>query len=83
MKRLLPSVGKTLVSRATILTHDQSINGVISAGVTFPLVKKSDVNGPNTNEVYKWLKNKKAWLFGLTMIKVRPGFCSWPEVMTH
>ncbi|OBZ72157.1 Glutathione peroxidase 2 [Grifola frondosa] len=38
-------------------------------GVTFPLMKKSDVNGDNTNEVYKYLKNEKAGLLGLTRIK--------------
>ena len=40
-------------------------------GVTFPLMKKSDVNGDNTNEVYKYLKEQKAGLLGLTRIKVR------------
>ena len=34
-------------------------------------MKKSEVNGDNTNEVYKWLKNEKAGLLGLTRIKVR------------
>ncbi|PBL03544.1 glutathione peroxidase [Armillaria gallica] len=38
-------------------------------GVTFPLMKKSDVNGDNTNEVFKWLKNEKAGLLGLSRIK--------------
>ncbi|KAI4522792.1 thioredoxin-like protein [Schizophyllum commune] len=38
-------------------------------GVTFPLMKKSDVNGDHTNEVYKWLKNQKAGILGLTRIK--------------
>jgi len=38
-------------------------------GVTFPLMKKSDVNGSNTNEVYKWLKDQKAGLLGISMIK--------------
>lgn len=33
-------------------------------------MKKSDVNGDNTNEVYKWLKNEKSGLLGLTRIKV-------------
>ncbi len=27
----------------------------INYGVTFPIMKKSDVNGSNTNAVYKWL----------------------------
>jgi len=43
----------------------------INHGVTFPLMKKSDVNGDNTNEVFKWLKNEKAGLLGLSRIKVR------------
>ncbi|KAK0479981.1 glutathione peroxidase-like protein [Armillaria novae-zelandiae] len=38
-------------------------------GVSFPLMKKSDVNGDSTNEVFKWLKNEKAGLLGLTRIK--------------
>ncbi|KAF9565415.1 glutathione peroxidase [Agrocybe pediades] len=38
-------------------------------GVTFPLMKKSEVNGDNTNEVYKWLKAEKAGILGLTRIK--------------
>lgn len=40
-------------------------------GVNFPLLKKSDVNGDNTNEVFKYLKSQKAGLLGLTRIKVR------------
>ena len=42
----------------------------LNYGVTFPLMKKSDVNGDNTNEVYKWLKAEQSGLFGLTRIKV-------------
>ncbi|TCD64912.1 Glutathione peroxidase 2 [Steccherinum ochraceum] len=38
-------------------------------GVSFPLMAKSDVNGDNTNEVYKWLKEQKSGLLGLTRIK--------------
>jgi len=38
-------------------------------GVTFPLMKKSDVNGDNTNEVYKYLKDQKSGLLGLSRIK--------------
>jgi len=34
-------------------------------------MKKSDVNGDNTNEVYKWLKNEKSGLLGLSRIKAR------------
>ncbi|KAI6042590.1 glutathione peroxidase [Pisolithus marmoratus] len=37
--------------------------------VSFPLMKKSDVNGDQTNAVYKWLKNEKAGILGLTRIK--------------
>ena len=33
-------------------------------------MKKSDVNGDSTNEVYKYLKNEKSGLLGLTRIKV-------------
>jgi glutathione peroxidase-family protein len=38
--------------------------------VTFPLMKKSEVNGGNTNEVYEFLKNKKPGFLGLTRIRV-------------
>ncbi|KAF5391484.1 hypothetical protein D9757_002435 [Collybiopsis confluens] len=41
----------------------------LNHGVTFPLMKKSDVNGDNTNEVYKWLKSEKSGVLGLTRIK--------------
>lgn len=41
----------------------------LNHGVTFPLMKKSDVNGDNTNEVFKWLKSQKAGILGLTRIK--------------
>jgi glutathione peroxidase len=41
----------------------------LNHGVTFPLMQKSDVNGDNTNEVYKWLKNERSGLLGLTRIK--------------
>jgi len=34
-------------------------------------MKKSDVNGDNTNEVYQWLKNEKSGVLGLTRIKVK------------
>ncbi|GAA5835080.1 hypothetical protein JCM9279_007194 [Rhodotorula babjevae] len=33
-------------------------------GVSFPLLKKSDVNGENTNEVFKFLKPKAKGLLG-------------------
>ncbi|KAG9121551.1 Glutathione peroxidase 2 [Ceratobasidium sp. 392] len=41
----------------------------LNHGVTFPLMKKSDVNGDDSNEVYKYLKNEKAGILGLTRIK--------------
>ncbi len=36
----------------------------VNFGVTFPLAKKSDVNGPNTNEVFQFLKNRTRNFFG-------------------
>ncbi|KAF5327769.1 hypothetical protein D9619_004553 [Psilocybe cf. subviscida] len=44
----------------------------LNYGVTFPLMKKSDVNGDSTNEVYKWLKNEKAGPSGLIDIEACP-----------
>jgi len=41
----------------------------LNHGVSFPLMKKSDVNGDNSSEVYKFLKSQKAGIFGLTRIK--------------
>jgi peroxiredoxin len=38
-------------------------------GVTFPVLKKIDVNGSNTDPVYQYLKDQKSGLFGLTRIK--------------
>jgi hypothetical protein len=34
-------------------------------------MKKSDVNGDNTNEVFKWLKTEKSGVLGFSVIKVR------------
>jgi len=42
-------------------------------------MKKSDVNGDNTNEVFKWLKSEKAGILGLTRIKVCISFAC-PEL---
>ncbi|KAJ7158619.1 glutathione peroxidase [Mycena filopes] len=42
----------------------------VNHGVTFPLVKKTDVNGDNANEVFKWLKSEKSGILGLARIKV-------------
>jgi len=41
----------------------------LNHGVTFPLMAKSNVNGDDSNEVYKYLKSQKAGLLGLTRIK--------------
>jgi len=41
----------------------------LNHGVDFLLMKKSDVNGDGTNDVYKYLKSQKAGLLGLTRIK--------------
>jgi len=41
----------------------------LNHGVTFPLMKKSDVNGDHTNEVYKYLKAQKHGILGLATIK--------------
>jgi len=41
----------------------------LNHGVTFPLMAKSDVNGDNANEVYKYIKSQKSGLLGLTRIK--------------
>ncbi|PWN88013.1 thioredoxin-like protein [Acaromyces ingoldii] len=38
-------------------------------GVTFDVLAKSDVNGQNTNEVFRFLKKEKPGLFGLQNIK--------------
>lgn len=43
----------------------------LNHGVNFPLMKKSDVNGDDTNDVYKYLKSQKSGLLGLTRIKAR------------
>jgi glutathione peroxidase-family protein len=52
-------------------------------GVTFPLMKKSNVNGDETNEVYKWLKSKKGGMLGLTRIKVCSSPVKMVDVLLH
>jgi len=37
--------------------------------VTFPMMAKIDVNGPNTHPLYVWLKSRKKGLFGSEGIK--------------
>lgn len=41
----------------------------LNYGVTFPVLKKIDVNGDHTDPVYKFLKQHKSGLLGLTRIK--------------
>jgi glutathione peroxidase-family protein len=41
----------------------------LNYGVSFPIMKKIDVNGDGADPVYKWLKDEKAGLMGLKMIK--------------
>ncbi|KAK9381335.1 thioredoxin-like protein [Kockiozyma suomiensis] len=41
----------------------------LNYGVTFPVLKKVDVNGDHTDPVYKYLKSKKAGLLGFKGIK--------------
>lgn len=36
----------------------------LNHGVTFPLMAKSEVNGPGTNEVFQFLKEKNKGIFG-------------------
>ena len=38
-------------------------------GVTFPIMKKIDVNGNNADPVYNYLKSQKAGLLGFKGIK--------------
>lgn len=41
----------------------------LNFGVTFPLMKKIDVNGPNADPLYVWLKDEKPGLLGFKGIK--------------
>lgn len=41
----------------------------LNYGVTFPVMKKIDVNGDDADAVYKWLKAQKSGVLGLTRIK--------------
>jgi len=41
----------------------------VNYGVKFPVLAKIDVNGDNASPVYKWLKNEKAGLLGMKLIK--------------
>ncbi|KAH8915686.1 glutathione peroxidase [Atractiella rhizophila] len=41
----------------------------LNYGVTFPVMKKTDVNGDGANEVFKFLKSEKPGLFGIHSVK--------------
>jgi len=41
----------------------------LNFGVSFPLMKKIDVNGDNADPIYNWLKNQKSGLLGFKGIK--------------
>lgn len=41
----------------------------INYGVSFPIMQKIEVNGDGAAPLYKWLKNEKAGLMGLKLIK--------------
>ena len=41
----------------------------LNYGVTFPMMAKVDVNGPNADPLWKWLKSEKPGLLGIEAIK--------------
>lgn len=41
----------------------------LNYGVTFPVLKKIDVNGKNVDPVYEFLKDQKAGMLGLSRVK--------------
>lgn len=41
----------------------------VNFGVTFPLMKKIDVNGPDASPVFDWMKHEKKGVLGTTAIK--------------
>lgn len=41
----------------------------VNFGVTFPLMAKIDVNGPEASPLYDWMKSEKKGLMGSTSIK--------------
>ena len=41
----------------------------VNFGVTFPLMAKVDVNGPDASPLYDWMKSKKTGLMGSKSIK--------------
>jgi peroxiredoxin len=41
----------------------------LNYGVSFPILKKTEVNGDNANPLFQWLKTEKPGLMGLKRIK--------------
>lgn len=41
----------------------------LNFGITFPLTRKTEVNGDNTHPVFAWLKKEKPGLLGIQSIK--------------
>lgn len=41
----------------------------VNFGVTFPLMAKIDVNGPDASPLYDWMKSEKKGLMGTTAVK--------------
>lgn len=41
----------------------------VNYGVTFPIMKKIEVNGDNAHPLYEWLKTEKPGLMGLKRVK--------------
>jgi len=41
----------------------------VNFGVTFPLMKKVDVNGPDASPLYDWMKGEAKGLMGSTSVK--------------
>lgn len=41
----------------------------LNYGVTFPMFAKIDVNGPQADPLFEWLKNSRPGLFGIEAIK--------------
>lgn len=41
----------------------------LNYGVSFPVLGKTEVNGNNVEPVYKWMKDEKPGIMGLTRIK--------------
>ena len=51
----------------------------LNHGVTFPLMAKSDVNGENANEVFKWLYSEKPFA-GFGDSDTDPDYASNPDI---